>query len=293
MNNQKLKNYMDTTKIQQKEVANKLGVSITTVSLYLKGEYSGNVEELDLKVEQFLARQKDKVLDKRVNVDFVPTFTARAIMEIVQETHIEGDMCVVYGASGLGKTLAAKQYAKENTGTILLETNASYTPKVLLQKLCDALNLNHRGTLNQLFDAVVAKLAGSERVILIDEAENLPTSSLEFIRRIHDATKIGVALIGTDRLLVNLKGRHNELAQLYRRIWNACPLGNALPDKDIYLLTEKALNTSDYNALFLKYSQGNARRLNKLIRGVVRLSHLNECAIDERLIKEYTKRLIS
>ncbi|MDE4020674.1 transcriptional regulator, partial [Glaesserella parasuis] len=36
----------------------------------------------------------------------------------------------------------------------------------------------------------------------------------------------------------------------------------------------------------------NARRLNKLIRGVVRLSHINECQIDERLIKEYTKMLI-
>ena len=185
------------------------------------------------------------------------------------------------------------QYAKENTGAIVLETNASYTPKVLLQKLCDKLNLNNRGTLDQLFDAVVTKLANSERVIVIDEAENLSTRSLEFIRRIYDETKVGVALVGTDRLLINLKGKHNDLAQLYNRIWRACSLGNALPDKDVCLLTEKTLNTGEYNELFLKHSHGNARRLNKLIRGVVRLSHINECQIDERLIKEYTKMLIS
>ncbi|MDO9699497.1 transcriptional regulator, partial [Glaesserella parasuis] len=69
-------------------------------------------------------------------------------------------------------------------------------------------------------------------------------------------------------------------------------LGNALPEKDLHLLTERALNTGEYNELFFKHSQGNARRLNKLIRGVVRLSHINECQIDERLIKEYTKMLI-
>lgn len=293
MKNQLLKDYMERTKIGQKEVANKLGVSIATVSLYLRGEYDGNVEELNIKVEQFLARQKDKVLEYKVSAEFVPTFTARQIMATIQEAHIEGDMCAVYGASGLGKTQAVLQYAKENTGVILIETNMSYTAKVLLQKISEKLNLNNRGTLDQLFDGIVARLKGSERVIIIDEAENLPTRSLEFIRRIHDATKVGVALVGAERLLINLKGRHNDLAQVYNRIWRASSLGNALPEKDLHLLTERALNTGEYNELFFKHSQGNARRLNKLIRGVVRLSHINECQIDERLIKEYTKMLIS
>ncbi|MFW9322769.1 AAA family ATPase, partial [Glaesserella parasuis] len=67
MKNQLLKDYMERTKIGQKEVANKLGVSIATVSLYLRGEYDGNVEELNIKVEQFLARQKDKVLEYKVS----------------------------------------------------------------------------------------------------------------------------------------------------------------------------------------------------------------------------------
>lgn len=292
MKNQLLKDYMERTKIGQKEVANKLGVSIATVSLYLRGEYDGNVEELNIKVEQFLARQKDKVLEYKVSAEFVPTFTARQIMATIQEAHIEGDMCAVYGASGLGKTQAVLQYAKENTGVILIETNMSYTAKVLLQKISEKLNLNNRGTLDQLFDGIVARLKGSERVIIIDEAENLPTRSLEFIRRIHDSTKVGVALVGTERLLINLKGRHNDLAQVYNRIWRTSSLGNALPEKDLHLLTERALNTGEYNELFFKHSQGNARRLNKLIRGVVRLSHINECQIDERLIKEYTKMLI-
>lgn len=293
MNNLLLKEYMNRTKAPQKEVANKLGVSVATVSLYLKGEYNGNVEDLDLKVEQFLARQKNKVLDKQVSDDFVATFTARQIMAVIQDAHVEGDMCVIYGGSGLGKTQAVLQYARENSGAILVETNMSYTAKVLLQKISEKLNLNAKGTLDQLFDGVVSKLKESERVILVDEAENLPVRSLEFLRRIHDATKVGIALVGTPRLLVNLKGKHNELAQLYNRIWRACALGNALPDKDVFLLTEKTLGTGEYNDLFLKHSQGNARRLNKLIRGVVRLSHINECAIDERLIKEYTKILIS
>ncbi len=59
---------------------------------------------------------------------------------------------------------------------------------------------------------------------MIDEAELLSTRSLEFIRRIHDLASVGVVLAGMPRLLVNLKGKNNELAQLYIASRFACDL---------------------------------------------------------------------
>ena len=128
---------------------------------------------------------------------------------------------------------------------------------------------------------------------MVDEAELLSTRSLEFIRRIHDLTGVGVVLAGMPRLLVNLKGKNNELAQLYSRVGFACDLGNALPDDDLALLAESALGTDEFNAPLIKACKGNARRLSKLMRGVVRSSEINGVPISAELVERYAGMLIS
>lgn len=128
---------------------------------------------------------------------------------------------------------------------------------------------------------------------MIDEAELLSTRSLEFIRRIHDLTGVGVVLAGMPRLLVNLKGKNNELAQLYSRVGFACDLGNALSEEDLGLLAESALGTNEFNAPLIKACKGNARRLSKLMRGVVRSSEINQTPISKDLVEQYSKMLIS
>ena len=100
-------------------------------------------------------------------------------------------------------------------------------------------------------------------------------------------------LAGMPRLLVNLKGKNNELAQLYSRVGFACDLGNALPESDLAMLAESALNTSEFNAALLKACKGNARRLSKLMRGVVRSAEINETEISAEMIEQYSKMLIS
>ncbi|MCT8573982.1 AAA family ATPase [Glaesserella parasuis] len=292
MKNQQLNEFMKAQGLGQKQVANAFGVSVAAVSQYLNGKYQGDTESLDRKVDELLERHKAKVVEAKYNAKFVPTLAARRGMEVMQFAHVEGEINVIFGAAGLGKTQMMKQYARENSSAILLEIDPSCSPKVLLRKVAEAVGANARGNNNDVLDGIVSKLKGSERLLMIDEAELLSTRSLEFVRRIHDLTGIGVVLAGMPRLIVNLKGKNNELAQLYSRVAFACDLGNALPDDDLALLAESALGTDEFNAPLLKACRGNARRLSKLMRGVVRLSHINECQIDERLIKEYTKMLI-
>ena len=56
------------------------------------------------------------------------------------------------------------------------------------------------------------------RLLIVDEAENLPYRALEITRRIHDKTGVGVLLIGRSILLENLKGYNNQYDQLYSRV---------------------------------------------------------------------------
>lgn len=293
MNNEVLRDLMASRGFTQKQVAQMLGVSIAVVSLYLKGNYAGDVGSLDRKVDELVARYKDKTIEMRYNAEFVPTLAARRGMEIIRFAHVEGEINVIFGAAGLGKTMMLKEYAREHSSALLIEVAPSYAPKVLLGKIAEALGANARGNINDVMDAVVGKLKGSERVLLIDEAELLSTRALEFIRRIHDLTSVGVVLAGMPRLLINLKGKNNELAQLYSRVGFACDLGNALSDNDLGLLAESALGTAEYNDTLIKASQGNARRLSKLMRGVVRSAEINGTAISHELVAQYAQMLIS
>lgn len=293
MKNQELRTLMDSKGYQQKQVAQLLGVSVATVSLYLKGEYNGNVSDIDRKVEELIERDKAKVVEAKYNAAFVPTLAARRGMEVMAFAHVEGEINVIYGSAGLGKTQMLKEYARRNSSAVLIEVDPSCTPKVLLRKLAEVVGANARGVNNELLDSIVSKLKGSERLLMIDEAELLSTRSLEFIRRIHDLTGVGVVLAGMPRLLINLKGKNNELAQLYSRVGFACDLGNALSEEDLGLLAESALGTSEFNAPLIKASNGNARRLSKLMRGVVRSSEINQTPISKELVEQYSKMLIS
>ncbi len=293
MKNQELRALMDSKGYQQKQVAQLLGVSVATVSLYLKGEYNGNVAEMDRKVSELIERDKAKVVEAKYNAAFVPTLAARRGMEVMAFAHVEGEINVIYGSAGLGKTQMLKEYARRNSSAVLIEVDPSCTPKVLLRKVAEAVGANARGVNNELLDSIVSKLKGSERLLMIDEAELLSTRSLEFIRRIHDLTGVGVVLAGMPRLLINLKGKNNELAQLYSRVGFACDLGNALSEEDLGLLAESALGTSEFNAPLIKASNGNARRLSKLMRGVVRSSEINQTPISKELVEQYSKMLIS
>lgn len=293
MKNQELRTLMDSKGYQQKQVAQLLGVSVATVSLYLKGEYNGNVSDIDRKVDELIERDKAKVVEAKYNAAFVPTLAARRGMEVMAFAHVEGEINVIYGSAGLGKTQMLKEYARRNSSAVLIEVDPSCTPKVLLRKIAEAVGANARGVNNELLDSIVSKLKGSERLLMIDEAELLSTRSLEFIRRIHDLTAVGVVLAGMPRLLINLKGKNNELAQLYSRVGFACDLGNALSEEDLGLLAESALGTSEFNAPLIKACNGNARRLSKLMRGVVRSSEINQTPISKELVEQYSKMLIS
>lgn len=63
------------------------------------------------------------------------------------------------------------------------------------------------------------ELRDSGRLLMVDEAELLLYRALEVLRRLHDKAGIGIVLAGMPRLLINLKGRRGEFAQLLPAVW--------------------------------------------------------------------------
>lgn len=285
-----LKQYQQDNGLSQAKLATLLGVSPAVISQYLKGEYKGDVDNIDKKVGEMLGRAKDKAQDVKTN--FVATPTAQKILEVCSMAHTMNDINLVIGEAGLGKTMAIKHYAQTVENVVLIETEPTFSPKVLLVELCNKLGIPPSRSNHDNIASIIEKLNGSDRLIIIDEAELLSYKCLEVIRRIHDKSGVGVILAGMPRLRTNLRGKRGEYKQLYSRIGFVCDLADRLPDSDIGELAYGVLGTDEFNESLVKASNGNARRLSKLIRGVNRIAKMNNKPINAKMVQRISEMLI-
>ncbi len=89
---------MDSKGYQQKQVAQLLGVSVATVSLYLKGDYNSNVAEMDRKVDELIERDKAKWWKRNITLLLCANFGGtQRNGGVMQFAHIEGEINVILG----------------------------------------------------------------------------------------------------------------------------------------------------------------------------------------------------
>jgi hypothetical protein len=289
---QELKNLMEELALSQAVVARALGCSGSALSQWLSSTYKGDVPKFNEAVKGFLQRQKERSKSRKKVVEFVMTSTATRLFEVARTCHLDGEIGVAYGEAGIGKTLAAKAYASRNSDVILVEADLGYTARSLFTDLHHRIGLDGTGTVHNMFEDVVAKLSGSGRLIIVDEAEHLPYRALELLRRVYDKAGIGILLVGMPRLVHNLRGKKGEYAQLYSRVGIAANL-QRLQEGDAEAIVKTALPQS--NGLwkdFLRESGGNNRRMNLLIVRSVRLAEVNDTTITPEIIHLAAKMLI-
>lgn len=290
-----LKDVMDAHGYSQGQVARAIGRSSATMNQYVQGKYNGDIADMEERIGHFLRRVREKQNALRIDERFVSTPTASKGLEVLSYAHLESEICVLYGAAGLGKTMILKEYARRDSNVIFIEADPGFTARTLLEELCGRLRLNKNGNIHALIEVCVEKLKDSGRLLVIDEAELLPYRALEVIRRLHDKAGIGVVLAGMPRLITNLKGKRGEYAQLYSRVALALDLGNALARQDFDQiavdLMPEAEDRKISDALY-EQSKGNARRLFKMARGVYRMCDISKKDVTVTAIEKFSEMLI-
>lgn len=285
-----LKGVMEERGLSLSGLSRALGISTAALSQWFNDSYVGNIAKIDEAVKGFLERIKERKQPKRV--EFTITSVVKKVFEVARICHLDGEIGVLYGSAGIGKTEAVKEYAKRNTDVILIEADLGYTAKVLFLELHKKLGMDGRGSIHDLFDDVVMKLKDSGRLIIIDEAEHLPYRALELLRRVYDKAGVGILLVGMPRLIANLRGKKGEYAQLYSRVGVATKL-EELKATDVEAIVGSVIKGS--NGLYKVYyecSKGNTRVLSKLILRSLRVAEINSMAISEEIVRETAKMLI-
>ena len=273
--------------ISQAKAAQALGYSSGVISAYKSQTYTGDVKTLEKKIAAWLKREERRL--DRLNIPVAETSTLEKIRRAITIAQDEGDIAVVVGDSGTGKTTSLRQYAKESHSAILIEVDPSFTQVTLMTEIARALGVEAKGGQTAVIERIIDTLNGRDAVLIVDEADYLSETSLELIRRvINDKSHAGVVLVGLPRLEFQIRNLKNNHQQLQSRIGVLVKLGSlkkADADKIITGVWKDAPKA--ILDIFIKTANGSTRTLVKLMGRVHQIMGINNVTMpDEEIIAE-------
>lgn len=208
----------------QAVIARETGISGSAISQWLKGVYPGDNDQIESRLSIWLTALDERRMEGEMMPSapvYVVTPTATRIIGALCYAQAAGDIAVIYGGAGLGKTTSVRHYVAQSLNVWhVTMTPASASVVTSLEEICETLGVAEQGGAAKLFRAIVRKVRGSRGLLVIDEAQHLSVAALDQIRSIHDATGIGIALVGNQEVYARLTGgsRAVYLDRLHSRV---------------------------------------------------------------------------
>ena len=288
---QQLQDYIEENGVSQKALEKPIGYSSSVISQYLEDIYKGDVKAVETAVEQFLARENDRRSQSKEKLAFTPTASAKKALALVRSAHLMGVFNALIGDPGLGKTVSLEQYQSKYPRKVLfIAAHKGYSARAMIIKLHTLLGGDGVGSQAYLTEEIIKLIKGGDRCILIDEADHLNLGCLEIIRHIHDMTECGLILAGTQKLMMNLRGKRKQLEQLYSRLHDTVRLDRLSPEDTEKLIGTALPNSSGLWKTFHEHCNGNARILSHFIARSKRLAERNKGEVTAEIITEIARK---
>lgn len=216
-----LTEFMEQSHKSQRQISRETGLSTSVISQFLNGSYPGDNEDVAKTIGQYLTVGKER-LNHVSEVHFYPElYNTKEVLFTCVYAHRHNDLTLVSGDAGAGKTTALRYYAETNTGVIFVTANAcTTTATAILGLICQQMGRQVPGRKAMLMNTLVEQLTGSNRLIIIDEADHLSLDALQAVRNLNDLAGVGIVLSGNDKIYRQmLAGRRSyEFDQLRTRI---------------------------------------------------------------------------
>jgi DNA transposition AAA+ family ATPase len=215
----RLHSYIEESKRSRTQIARELSISPATLSLFLAGTYTGNNNEIAKKVERFLTTGATRSKLTRAPNIYTELHNTREILQKVEMVHIEREIAVISGPAGCGKTTALKHYALDNSDVIYIELDVTMSShRTVLLAILEEMGDSARGSTNDLMRRLISKLRGSNRMIILDEAQHMTEKAFDAIRALNDKAQAALVYAGNPTVVKRMYGyRRDDFGQLCSR----------------------------------------------------------------------------
>lgn len=200
------------------------GIPAGTLQPFCKGTYQGDNERIASTMFRFMQTIENRAAKNQAipsDPGFFDTPSAVRIRMLLQMAHM-GRITVGATGPGTGKTMTVQDYA-ERAQPVWIATMSPSTARLnpMVQAVARALGLMTKyAWVANASQEVTERLKGRQGLLVIDEAQHLDLVSLEELRSWHDATGVGICLLGNEELLRRIEsGPHRDAyGRLNRRI---------------------------------------------------------------------------
>ncbi|MGO4699839.1 AAA family ATPase [Dyella sp. 2RAB6] len=261
-------------RLSQASLAKEAGFSAATLNQWINGKYQGDNDGIEQKLRLWLEAYTNRRAAGGQMPEapgYVDTPTGGRVLGALGYAQMAGDIAVIHGSAGVGKSEACKHYQKSSPN-VWIATMAPSTSGVVtaLEEICDALGLAPGGGARRMSRAIAKRVKDTNGLIVVDESQHLSTQALDEIRSIHDATGVAIAFVGNDGVFARMVGGRNaqQLDRLASRVGKRLSLKKPTETDVVALLKAWGIDDAKCrDALFSIASEGGAlRSLTKVLR---------------------------
>lgn len=227
---------------------------------------------------------------------FVETLNAKNFITAMREAErMPGEpiMLAFHGPAGRGKTSTARYFAAQEDWTYCRCRKGWQKSELwMLQDICFELRIDPVPKRKQAaFDAIVERLTGNPRAVVIDEADKMPDGHLEWVRDFVDLTAAPFALVG-ERLLKVKMDREKRIWSRTLRVVEFEPI----TAKDILFFAKAATDdglmlTGGQADMLSQSAQGDFRPVKRQVFFIEELCRVNNTkTVTDEMVKVAIKK---
>jgi DNA transposition AAA+ family ATPase len=204
-------------------MAKEANIGGSTLNSWLHDKYNGVGVNVARKVRTYLSSQPARERIQAVvqpMVCFAPTQTGKMFLAALTTAQFTPVISVIGALAGAGKTTACRHYASKNSNVWLITSRPSSASVFgVIEQLSQMFKVVENSVTART-QRIINKMSGSKGLLIIDEAQHLTRDALEELRAIHDASGVGLALVGNEEVWAKMDGggRKALFAQLFRRV---------------------------------------------------------------------------
>lgn len=216
-----LLDFMEASGKSGQQVAKEMGMSPATVSQFLNRKYGGDNEEVARTVANYIRLAKKRSAVNKHTCFYENLENTRKVLFACNYAHTRNDIALVFGDAGAGKTTALEHYKNTNAGVVMITANScTASSTAILNLICQQAGKSTAGRKDILMNTLVNYFKGTNRLIIIDEADHLTLTALQAVRNLNDNAGVGVVLSGNSKIYNQMLvgSKSSELQQLKTRI---------------------------------------------------------------------------